>query len=368
MSHLSRYLIIRFAGGALALYLLATFLVWLTQMLRLFELVTEKGQSFFVLMGQSFLTTPPLSRQIIYVCMGIGLARALAAMQSSKELHTIHISRRASSIWSALAIYSAIGAIVALFIANWAEPVSRRAANEWSAQIAVDLLSKSLTPGRFIDISNGVVVRIESRAANGIINGFFADDQRGEKNRRTYSAKQAEIVAGNEGFEISMKDGSLQVMSEDGQFSQVNFARYDLAVDALFEPIVQTNPLIQRDTMNLIAQARQEQGFSASALSQIHLRMAEGLRVVSLVFLVGSFGAFPHGRRKQKFLPPELVVLIIAFSERSLSNFVSASNSLGYYLGPAIMLILAVIIFAWRMAPRSRIKITQNSTPQQVIP
>ncbi|MCF6327939.1 MAG: LptF/LptG family permease [Devosiaceae bacterium] len=367
MSHLSRYLVIRFAGGAFALYFLATFLVWLTQMLRLFDLVTEKGQSIFVLMGQSFLTTPPLSRQIIYICMGIGLARALAAMQSSKELHTIHISRRTKSIWSALAIYSAAGAILALFIANWAEPASRRSANEWSAQIAVDLLSKSLTPGRFTDISNGVVVRIESRAANGIINGFFADDQRGDNIRRTYRAERAEIVAGNDGFEISMKDGSLQVMGKDGEFSEVNFARYDLAVDALFEPVVRTNPLIQRDTMNLIAQAQLDQGFSAPALAQIHLRMAEGLRVISLVFLVGVFGAFPHGKRRNKFLPPDLVVLVIAFSERSLSNFAATGNSLGFYLGPVIMLTFAVIIFVWRMTPRTLSKSTPSLPPQQVL-
>ncbi|MCF6302448.1 MAG: LptF/LptG family permease, partial [Devosiaceae bacterium] len=78
MSHLSRYLLIRFAGGALALYLVATFLVWLTQMLRLFDLITEKGQNLFTLFGQSFLTTPPLSRQIVCICMAIGIARPLS--------------------------------------------------------------------------------------------------------------------------------------------------------------------------------------------------------------------------------------------------------------------------------------------------
>ncbi len=354
MGHLSRYLIIRFAVGALALYFLATFLVWLTQMLRLFDLVTEKGQSFFVLMGQAFLTAPPLSRQIIYICMGIGLARALAAMQSSKELHTIHISRRSGAIWGALTIYSVAGAVLALFIANWAEPVSRRIAAEWSSQIAVDLLSKSLTPGRFTDITDGVVVRMESRAANGVINGFFADDQRVENVRRTYRAKSAEIVAGNDGFEISMKEGSLQVMDDEGQFSQVNFARYDLAVGALFEPVVRTSPLIQQDTGTLIRQAWSEQNFSPTALAQINLRMAEGLRVISLVFLVATFGAFPHGRRGRKLIPPELAVLVIAFAERSLSNYVAASNYLGYYLGPGLMMAIAAAIFLWRIVPHSR--------------
>jgi len=353
MSHLSRYLIIRFASGALALYLLATFLVWLTQMLRLFDLVTEKGQSFFVLIGQSFLTTPPLSRQIIYICMAIGLARALSSMQSSRELHTIHISRRGKAIWSALAIYSVIGAILALFISNWAEPTARRVANEWSAQIAIDLLSKSLTPGRFTDISPGVAVRIDGRAPNGIINGFFANDRRDPKIRRTYRAAQAEIVAGENGFEISLKNGSLQIVRDGEQFSEIDFSRYDLAIGALSEPIQKSNPLIQRTTTTLIAEAIETSGFSQESLKQIHWRMAEGFRVIALVLLIAAVSAFPHGRRGKRYLPPELVVLIIAFSERSLSNFVATSSYWGNYLGPAIMFVIAMIILGWKILPHT---------------
>ena len=352
MSHLGRYLIVRFSSGAFTLYFLATFLVLLTQMLRLFDLVTQKGQSLFVLVGQSLLTTPPLSRQIIYICMGIGLARALSAMQSSRELHTIHIGRRERSIWGALTLYSMIGAVLALFIANWAEPASRRAASEWSAQIAVDLLSKSLTPGRFTDISNGVTVRIESRGGSGIINGFFAHDKRNPDVSRTYRAERAEIVAGADGFEVSMRDGSLQVMNGNGEFSEINFARYDLAIEALSEPAVKENPLTEQDSFSLIRQAMAEGGFSMGILSQIHQRMAEGLRVISLVFLVGAYGAFPHGRRSRQFLPPELVVLVVAFSERSLSNFIALENYMGNYIGPAMMLVLAAIIFAMKTIHR----------------
>ena len=320
MSHLSRYLVVRFSLGALALFLVATFLVWLTQMLRLFDLVTQKGQNLFTLVGQSFLTTPPLARQIIYICMGIGLARALSAMQESHELHTIHVTQRVKALWSALAIFSIGGALVALFISNWAEPVARRNANDWTAQIAVDLISQSLTPGRFTDISNGVVLRIGGRKPNGVIENFFAYDQRDPEVSRTYLAETAEIVVGEDGFQISLRNGRLQLEPANGRFSEVEFARYDLAVENLTDPIIKSNPLTQQDTLTLIRQAQAEGHYSAGIAHQIHWRMAEGLRVISLCLLVAAYGAFPHGRRRRQYLPPELVVLALAFGERSISN------------------------------------------------
>lgn len=355
MSHLSRYLIIRFAGGALSLFLVATFLVWLTQMLRLFDLVTEKGQSIYTLFGQSFLTTPPLSRQIIYICMGIGLARALSAMQTSHELHTIHSSRRVKAIWSALAIFSVTGALVAMFVAHWAEPASRKAANVWTAQIAVDLLSQSLTPGRFTDISDGVVLRIGGRNENGIIEDFFADDRRDPDLRRTYLAERAEIIIGEEGYQISLRDGRLQASPNDGKFSEIEFSRYDLAIDSLIDPVNLANPLTQRDTLTLIRQAEQSGAYSNGILDQIHQRMAEGLRVIGMCLLIAAFGAFPHGRRTRQYLPPELMVLAIAFGERSLSNFSAKSSYFGHYYGPAIILILAVLTFVWQLSPSNRL-------------
>ena len=352
MSHLSRYLIVRFAGGAFSLYLVATFLVWLTQMLRLFDLVTEKGQNLFTLFGQSFLTTPPLSRQIIYICMGIGLARALSAMQDSHELHTIHSSGRIKAIWSALAIYAVIGAVIAMFIAHWAEPASRRAANVWTAQIAVDLLSQSLTPGRFTDISEGVVIRIGGRNENGIIEDFFAHDRRNPDIQRTYIADRAEIVVGADGYQISLRDGRLQAAPSDGKFSEIEFSRYDLAIDSLTDPVRLSNPLTQRDTFTLMQQAEAAGSYSVAILDQIHWRWAEGLRVVAMCLLIAAFGAFPHGRRKSKFFPPELTVLGIAFAERSFSNFSAKTSFLGHYYGPLIILGLAVLIIIWQIIPR----------------
>ncbi len=363
MSHLSRYLLFRFTGGALALYLIAIFLVWLMQMLRLFDLITEKGQNLLTLFGQSLLTTPPLSRQIIYICMGIGLARALSAMQESHELHSIHSSGRIKAIWSALAVFSISGAVFALFISNWAEPVSRRAVNVWSAQIAVDLLSQNLTPGRFTQISDGVVVRIGGRNSNGIIEDFFADDKRDPDIRRTYLAERAEIVIGAEGYQISLRNGRLQAAPADGRYSEIEFARYDLAIESLTDPLNIANPVIQRSSFKLIQQGLKAGNFRYGMLDQLHWRFSEGPRVLALCLLIAALGAFPHGQRTGRRLPPELIVLIVAFSERSLSGLAANYSFYGYYLGPLVMLMAAGFIMIRHIRPAGWLRRKRNTGP-----
>ncbi len=349
MGVLSRYLLVRFSSGAIALFVVAIALVWLIQMLRLFDLVTAKGQNLLTLAGQAFLTAPPLSRQIIYICMGIGIARALAAMQDSRELHSIHTTRRTGAIWQALAAYAIGGAMIALLISNWAEPAAKRAANVWTAQIAADLIGQTLTPGRFTDVSDGVVLRIDGRDGNGIIEGFFADDSRDPDIRRTYLAERAELVVGNDGYQVSLRNGRLQLEPSDGRFSEIEFARYDLAISSLTEPVLVSDPLGERDTLTLISQARQAGQFTFTIVDQIHYRMAEGLRVVAICVLIAAIGAFPHGRRKQPLFPPELGVLILTFAERGISSLAARDTYLGHYAGPLILLGAASLVLAFQL-------------------
>jgi len=362
MSRLSRYLVVQFSRGALALFLVAAFLVWFTQMLRIFDLVTAKGQGMLTLAGQALLTTAPLALQIIYICLGIGMARAFRSLQQSHELHIIHISRRIGSIWSAVATFVLGGMLIALFFANFAEPMAKRAASDWSAKIAVDLLGRTLTPGRFTEISPGLVLFIGGRDEDGTIRDFFASDSRNPQMERTYIAQSAVIVAGPAGFQVSLRDGQLQVMPADGKYSEIVFSRYDLSIESLTQDPEPQNPMDNWGSWEILTNAWDKGGISPAAAGLLNQRMAEGVRVLGISVLIAALVAFPHSRRGREFIPPELSVLVLAFAERFLSNTASASMpQFGFYLGPVLMIIGAMIIFSWRLlrhrfmpAPRVR--------------
>jgi len=324
-------------------------LVWFTQMLRIFDLVTAKGQGMLTLAGQSLLTTAPLALQIIYICLGIGIARAFRGLQQSHELHIIHISRRIGSIWSALATFIAAGMLIAFF-ANFAEPMAKRAASDWSAKIAVDLLSRTLTPGRFTEISPGLVLYIGGRNEDGTIRDFFASDARNPELERTYIAQSAVIVAGPEGFQVSLRDGQFQIMPVNGKYSEVIFSRYDLSIKSLTQDPTPQNPLDNRGSWKMLMDALDDGKISPASAGLLHQRMAEGVRVLGISLLIAALVAFPHSRRGREFVPPELGVVVLAFAERFLSNTASSSMPvLGFYLGPLLMIAGAIIIFSWRM-------------------
>ncbi len=351
MSRLARYIILQSAKGAISLFLVAAFLVWLTQMLRIFDLVTAKGQDMFTLAGQAFLTTAPLALQIIYICVGIGMARAFRSLQLSRELHIIHISKRTGAIWSGVFLFAIMGALVALLFANFIEPLAKRTATAWSAQIAVDLLGRALTPKRFTEISKGVVLYIGDRNKNGTIENFFAYDSRNPDFKRTYSAKSAIIIAGKDGFQISLSNGRFQIIPKGGKYSEVAFSRYDLSVNELIKEPKPQNPKDNRNTWQIVQAAIAAGKMTPSIVNQLAQRMAEGVRVIGISLLIASLVAFPHARRKRELFPSELGVLALAFAERFLSN--GAPDWLpfwGYYLGPTLMIGAAILILSWRMA------------------
>ena len=74
MSRLSPYLTKLFVFEAVALTSVVVFLLYLVQSLRMFDLVSAKGQDLLTLAGQAALVMPAVAVIFLYVCIGIGLA------------------------------------------------------------------------------------------------------------------------------------------------------------------------------------------------------------------------------------------------------------------------------------------------------
>lgn len=348
MSRLSRYLLVQYSKDSLALFVVAGVLVALIQMLRLFDLVTAKGQDLLTLVGQALLTTPPLAQQIVYICMAIGLARAFKALQESRELHSIHIMQRVSAIWSALAIFLIFGMLFSMVLAHWGTPVAQHATKQQQAQIAAELVGQTLVPGRFIEVSRDVVVYIGGRQVDGTIVDFFADDNRQPELRRTYFADAATIVKTDSGFQISLRNGRLQIYPADERYSEIEFARYELAIAELTESIDLGSSNSELPTWELLAKLRADPDGSKSISRLINQRFAEAPRVLAICLLVAALMAFPHARRGRKFLPIELLILMLGFAERFASNYLSDVVAYGSYSGPALIFGAALVLLAVR--------------------
>lgn len=356
MSRLSFYLSRQYIAQGMSLFAAVAFLVWINQTLRLFELVTAKGQSLVTLLGQSILTTPPLSRAMLYICVGIGIARTLAALQVSHELHTIHATRRIGALWHSLFVTATIGALAVGLIAHVLEPQARKVYGEWTQQIAADLVGRALEPHKFREISPGFIVQIGGRLPDGTITDFFADDSRDPTSRRTYEARRASINSDDQGLYLSLEEGRIQYQSGETELTEVAFATYQLGLDSISQTPTHRDYIDETTTWEFYLEQQVRELNSYEAWS-IEARWMEIPRMYAMVLLVAALTAFPRGGRGGFRVPIEIVIVVIALIDRILSDQVLAFDIKGL---PGVLLLLeaaAVVAIARRVArylPRRR--------------
>jgi lipopolysaccharide export system permease protein len=348
MTRLAAYLVRLFGLDALALFGVALFLLFLAQCLRSFEIVSVKGQDMLTLVGQTALSMPTLALAFSHVCLAIGLARGLRNLQQSQELHIIHSSRRLSALAGGIGTYVLGGTVLVLLLSNLIEPLARHYHNERAAEIAADLVSRTLTPNRFIEIAEGVTLVIASRGENGALGSFFADDRRSESTRRTYNARSAVVAADDEGYVLQLSDGSIQYLTDEGEFSEISFTRHDLAVEGLTGDIELGGSFDGVTTPDIIAQA-QATGLTRQMASYIGNRMGEGFRVIAMCLLAAGLAAFPHGRRNRRQVPIEITLLAAAFIDRGLTSAVGMPGPFFPPSGTVFLAVIGLAILAFKL-------------------
>ena len=333
----------------MALFAVAAFLLFLIQCLRLFDLVSDKGQSILTLVGQALLGMPGLGVVFLYVCLGIGLGRALRNLQGSSELGIIHSNGLVPALLRAIALYTVGGALVVMLLSHVLDPLGVRSTTDWSQSIAADLVSRSMVPHRFTTLGGGVSMVISGRDSQGNITDFFADDPRDPASHRTYFAKSAIITHDEQGYLLRMHDGAVQYLTADNRFSQVAFQQYDLPMDRLSGDANSADPVSQTPSYELLAQGLATGQWDPNAVKAMLKRTGEGLRVIAICALVASLAIFPSGARRRTEVPIEIAVLGAAFLERAVTSYLVGPGILGVASGSILMIIIAALTLGWRL-------------------
>lgn len=349
MTRLGTYLFRLFAAEAAALFGVALTILYLVQLLRIVEVGAVRDRGLGTLFWQTILGLPPLSIAFLYVCLAIGLARALRAMQGSRELHIIHVSQRLPVLLSTILGYAAVGTIMVLLLAHVIEPAASRESNLIKAQAAADLVGRSLVPNRFAELGDGVTITVGGRGADGEITSFFADDRRDAETRRTYIADSAVITADELGYVLQLEDGTIQYRTADGQFSEISFERYDIALERLTGDEDTGERRGDQSTYGMIMRGLTEGEWPAESLRRMAERTADGFRVLALCLFVAAIGAFPSGRRKEPVLPVEITVLGAVLFERAVTSYAPVAGWARETSGVIVLILVAIAVLVYRL-------------------
>lgn len=229
MRSLSLYVLKQTVGPLLLFTLLMTIVVWLTQSLRLLDLVINRGQSAATFTYLTFLLLPSLLTIIVPIAFFAGTIFALQKLNTDSEL-VVMWSAGFSRMQLATPVLIAAGAamLFTYLCGLWLAPLGQRTMKDIVFDIRSDIGAAIMREGQFTTPGKNLTVFIRELSNDGRIRGILVHDSRDPKHPTTYLAESGVLVQTPSGARLIMKKGDIERSQEGGM--RLSLLRFDTYV------------------------------------------------------------------------------------------------------------------------------------------
>lgn len=353
MSLIGRYIFRQLFQAFLLCLITLIAIVWLTQVLRDFDVITAQGQSFKTFLTMTILVMPAFVNVIAPVALFIATLYTLNRLNSDSEL--LVLSAAGASRWQIIAPFLVLGALVAVLVGviNISlMPRSLSVLRVLITAVRANLISNVIQPGRFSTPERGITFHIGARSPRGDLLGLLVDDRRDPEEHITYVAERGRIVRSDAGTFLVMEQGSVQRQQANrvDRTQIVVFDRYLIDVAKLSDS--NRNVLYkprERSTAYLFQPDPEDPYFKAYPgrfRSELHERLASPLLPILLVFVAIANVGFARTTREGRGLGTAVAVCAAA---GSIILIISARN-LALKFGWAVPFVYGVPIFVIALA------------------
>jgi len=357
MGSIGRYVFRTTMGAFVITCVSLTIVMWFTQAIREFDLITSQRQTVFVFIGITGLLIPLLVMMIAPISLVLAAAHVLNKLSSDSEI--IVMNAAGVSPWRLVRPFIAAALVVSVLvtaIAVYISPLSLRELRDWATQVRTDILTNIVQPGRFTTIGGNLTFHIADRKQNGLLVGIFLDDRRDPNEHATYLAEQGEIVKNGSGSFLVLEKGSVQRL-EAGQRDPriVTFDRYafDLSKFTSGPQNIVYNTH-EKYAWELMWPPPNDPVSTAQAgeyRAELHDRFATPLYPVAFAVLAFTFLGPPQTTRQSRTL--SLLGLIGTVSVLRLVGFLSViigARVPGFLAVQYVALIGAIVVGLWQIS------------------
>jgi len=238
LPRLSTYVLGQMIGPTLLFAFLLTAVIWLTQSLRLLDLVINRGQSAPTFVYLTILILPSLLVIILPIAFFAGTLFALNKLNSDSELVVMSAAGFSRAqitlpVLLAAAIVMALTYLCGLYLM----PAGQRAMKDKVVDIRADIGAALLNEGEFNTPASGLTVFIRELNSDGTIRGVMVHDNRNKKSPVTYLAVRGQLAQTPAGARLIMFDGTVEQSSHaGGQLTVLNFQRDVFDLDQFAGP------------------------------------------------------------------------------------------------------------------------------------
>lgn len=215
ISVLTRYIFVQSAVPFAMATVVLTGIIWLTQALKMLDLLITQGQSLGTFFELSVLALPSAVNTVLPIALFVALLYSLNKLISDSELVVIFSAgiSRWSVAWPVMILVSLTMALV-LVLNLYLMPAGMRELRERLFQIRGDIATSLIREGAFTNPVSGLTVYVRSRTPNGGIRGILVHDERVPGKAVTYMAETGEMVRTDDGPRLVMYNGNIERVSE----------------------------------------------------------------------------------------------------------------------------------------------------------
>ncbi|MGZ5932980.1 MAG: LPS export ABC transporter permease LptF [Rhizomicrobium sp.] len=243
LPRLSTYVLGQMIGPTALFAFLLTAVIWLTQSLRLLDLVINRGQSAPTFVYLTLLIIPSLLVIILPIAYFAGTLFSLNKLNSDSELVVMSAAgfsraQIAVPVLLAAMIVMALTYLCGLYLM----PAGQRAMKDKVVDIRADIGAALLNEGEFNTPADGLTVFIRELNSDGTIRGVMVHDNRNKKNPITYLAVRGQLAQTPGGARLIMFDGTVEQSGHaGGQLTVLKFQRDVFDLDQFASPTRATN-------------------------------------------------------------------------------------------------------------------------------
>jgi lipopolysaccharide export system permease protein len=362
MPRLSFYILKQLIGPVLLFAFLMTCVIWLTQSLKLLDLVINRGQSIPTFLYLTVMILPNLLVIILPLAFFFGTLYALHRMSNESEL-VVMASAGLSHTQIATPVLIAAGMVMAAsyLCGLYLMPLGQRAMKDKVVDIRADIGSALLNEGAFNTPAKGLTVFIRKIGGDGRITGILVHDNRNERHPVTYLAEHGLMVQSPEGARLIMENGTVEQTAIGGaRLSMLKFDRYVFDLDQFSNPAKVTERASNEQFLSELfhpdpsLRARTRKAYVAEG----HNRIAQPLYCIAFALI--ALIAVVRGRRGRGAYALRLILASLAAAGLRIAGYgvqgLASGNNAYCFLFYVIPLLGAVGAIAGFAATQPRQK------------
>jgi lipopolysaccharide export system permease protein len=286
-------------GPTVLFALLLTAVIWLTQSLRLLDLVINRGQSAPTFIYLTLLIVPSLLVIILPIAYFAGTLFALNKLNSDSELVVMSAAgfsraQIAVPVLLAAAITMALTYLCGLYLM----PAGQRAMKDKVVDIRADIGAALLNEGEFNTPADGLTVFIRELNSDGTIRGVMVHDNRNKKTPVTYLAVRGQLAQTPAGARLIMFDGTVEESAHaGGQLTVLKFQRDVFDLDQFAGPARATDRATSERYLPELFQPNPKlpQKLRNAYIAEGHNRLSQPLYCIAFAMI--ALAAVLRGRR-----------------------------------------------------------------------